>query len=275
MHTFTASDGLRIAYWVDDFTKPWTSPDTLLLLHAAMGNSRRWFRWVPRLAQEFRVVRMDLRGHGASEMPAPEAPFALSHLVSDTLALLDTLGCTAAHVVGNSAGGYVAQKLAIGHGDRVKTLALYGSPPGLRNSHALSWIPLIEKVGLKKFLADTIHERFDSNADPQLVAWFIEQASTNDPAFIARFVSHMCTHWFMDEVPRIACPTLIVAAGNEAIGDANAYEQMRDRIRGARLIQYDTAAHNICDGYAERCVNDLFGFLAPYIASKTLTQRNP
>ena len=62
MKTFRSHDGFEIAYYVDDFTDPWTTPDTMLLLHAAMGSSRRWFRWVPRLARRFRVVRMDLRG---------------------------------------------------------------------------------------------------------------------------------------------------------------------------------------------------------------------
>ena len=41
--TFTSRDGLKIAYYVDDFTDPWATPDTVLLLHAAMGNARRWF----------------------------------------------------------------------------------------------------------------------------------------------------------------------------------------------------------------------------------------
>ena len=42
---------MQIAYCVDDFTDPWTKPDTLLLLHAAMGNAQRWFQWVPRLVR--------------------------------------------------------------------------------------------------------------------------------------------------------------------------------------------------------------------------------
>ena len=49
MQNFNAKDGTRLAYYVDDFTDPWTQPDTVLLLHAAMGNSRRWFKWVPPL----------------------------------------------------------------------------------------------------------------------------------------------------------------------------------------------------------------------------------
>ena len=69
--TLTTADGLKLAYYVDDFTDPWRKPDTLLLLHAAMGNSQRWFQWVPRLARQYRVVRLDLRGHGNSAMPKP------------------------------------------------------------------------------------------------------------------------------------------------------------------------------------------------------------
>jgi 3-oxoadipate enol-lactonase len=260
-NTFTTADGLKLAFYVDDFTDPWRDPDTLLLLHAAMGNSQRWFQWVPRLARQYRVVRLDLRGHGNSEIPKPSDEFSLALLVSDAVALLDLVGAENAHIVGNSAGGYVSQQLAIQHPARVKTLALFGSTPGLKHSHAPTWIPKIKEIGLAQFLADTIDERFDANADPQLVQWFIEQASSNDPAFIARFVLHMCTHDFMDELPAIKKPTLIVAAGKERIGQASAYEEMKQRITGSELVYYDTSAHNICDGYASRCVDDLMGFL--------------
>ncbi len=262
MQTFKSNDGLDIAYYVDDYTDPWTTPDTLLLLHAAMGNSQRFFRWVPRLARQFRVVRMDLRGHGASQMTPPDAEFTLAQMVGDAVALLDRLEIDVAHVVGNSAGGYVAQQLAIHHPQRVKTLALYGSTPGLKHSHAPTWIPKIRQHGLRKFLADTIDERFDKTADPRLVAWFIEQAGSNDPDLIARFVTHMCTHDFMEDLRRITCPTLIVAAGKESIGHASAYEEMRRRIEDSEVVYFDTAGHNICDGYADRCVDELLRFLA-------------
>lgn len=261
MKTFTTADGLKLAYYADDFTDPWRKPDTVLLLHAAMGNSRRWYRWIPELAPTYRVIRLDLRGHGASQIPDPQSEFSLAQLVGDARAVLDEIGVAQAHVVGNSAGGYIAQQLAIHHPDRVKTLALYGSTPGLKHSHASTWIPKIQEVGLKKFIADTIYERFDESADPQLVSWFIEQVGSNDTAFIARFVLHMCTHDFMDELSKIKCPTLIVAAGKESIGHAGAYEEMKKRIAGSELRYYDTSAHNICDGYASECVADLLDFL--------------
>ena len=46
-----------------------------------------------------------------------------------------------------------------------------------------------------------------------------------------------------------------------SFGHAGAYEAMRERIPDAELVYYDTAGHNICDGYADRCVDDLLAFL--------------
>ena len=104
MTSFTASDGVQLAYYIDDFTDPWKEPPTLLLLHAAMGSSRRYYAWVPALCRDYRVVRMDLRGHGGSDIPPPEHPLTLDRLVTDVTELMDHLGVGSAHIVGNSAG---------------------------------------------------------------------------------------------------------------------------------------------------------------------------
>jgi pimeloyl-ACP methyl ester carboxylesterase len=71
------SDGIRIAYTIDDFTDPWRQAPTLLLLHAAMGSAKRWYAAVPALCRQYRVVRMDLRGHGDSQVPPEQPPAAM------------------------------------------------------------------------------------------------------------------------------------------------------------------------------------------------------
>ena len=69
MSHFAASDGLKLSYLVDDYTDPWRESATLVMLHAAMGSARRFYAWVPHLARDFRVVRLELRGHGDSGVP--------------------------------------------------------------------------------------------------------------------------------------------------------------------------------------------------------------
>src|SRR5258706_16271110 len=98
----TTSDALSIAYTIDDYTDPWTTPPTLVLLHSAMSSSRRLYAMVPHLARKFRVVRMDLRGHGESEIPRTDQPLTLARLTQDVLELLDHLQVDKAHLLGVS-----------------------------------------------------------------------------------------------------------------------------------------------------------------------------
>lgn len=258
--TFRTGDGLRLAYYVDDFTEPWRSAPTVLLLHAAMGSARRYYAWVPVLCRHYRVVRLDLRGHGRSEVPPPDHPLTLERLVADVAELLDHLGCGPTHIVGNSAGGYLAQQLAMNQPERVTSLALFGSTPGLKNSQAPSWIPQIEAKGLRGFLAETIRDRLPANADPGLVEWFLDEAGRNDPGYIARFVLLMASYDWGGEVERITCPTLVVMPGAETVGSIANYEPFR-RLADVEMRTYDGLPHNICDAVPGRCAADVLEFL--------------
>jgi 3-oxoadipate enol-lactonase len=263
MQSFVASDGIRLAYYIDDFGDPWKNPPVLLLLHAAMGSARRYYAWVPPLARHYRVVRLDLRGHGASEVPPPARELRLERLVDDVAELLDHLGCKSAHIVGNSAGGYLAQRLAMLRSERTRSLLLFASTPGLKQSQAPSWIPQIEARGLRAFLAETIMERLPlAEVDPGLVEWFLDEAAKNDPAYIAKFVLLMASHDWSDQLDRIRCPTLVVVPGAEPIGSPANYEPFRRLVRDVEMRVYEGAPHNICDAFPDRCVTDVLDFLA-------------
>jgi 3-oxoadipate enol-lactonase len=257
---FTASDGERIAYYIDDFTDPWRTAQPMLLLHSAMGNSDRFHSWVPGLARHFRLIRTDLRGHGRSSVPPPDQPLTIDRLVDDVQELLAHLGIETAHVSANSAGGYVAQNLALRAPGQVRSLALVGSTPGLSPS-ALTWLPRIAREGLRPFLADTIAMRFDlARTDPGMVAWFLDQTEKNDAGFIARFITHMASLDWRDQLHRIACPTLVIFPGGETVGAASLYDSMRTNIPDVTMIEYEHMPHNIADMLPDRCVADILAF---------------
>lgn len=263
MISFTASDGARLAYFVDDYTDPWKRAPTLLLLHAAMGSAKRYYAWVPALARHYRVVRLDLRGHGASQIPSADRPLTLDRLVGDVTELMDHLGLAAAHIVGNSAGGYLGQQLAMNHGPRVRSLMLFGSTPGLKNSQAPGWIPQIATKGLRGFLAETIAERLPlDKVDPGLVEWFLDEAAKNDPAYIGKFVLLMASYDWSSQLGRIGCPTMVVVPGAEPIGSTANYESFRRLVPDVEMRVYEGAPHNICDAYPDRCVADVLDFLS-------------
>lgn len=260
-HRFTAGDGLELAYYVDDNTDPWAKAPTILMLHAAMGNAERFHAWVPMLSRHYRIVRLDLRGHGNSQTPAPDSRFDMDRLVRDALELMDHLSCDKVHVVGNSAGGYIGQHLAMDHSTRVRSLILFGSTPGLRNSQAATWIPRIARDGLRKFLMDTIEDRFVPGTDPRKIEWFVSCATMCDPAYIARFVGLMSSLDWSDRLGEIRCPTLLVIPGAETVGSIGNYDVMRERIPDVQMIAYEGLPHNIGEAAPERCAEDVLAFL--------------
>lgn len=259
--SFVSSDGVRFSYLVDDFSDPWRPPRWLLLLHAAMGSSKRWYAAVPALARHYRVIRMDLRGHGGSQVPPADSALDMDRLVQDVRELLHHLGTGPLHIAGNSAGGYVAQNLAMQSPEQVRSLVLFGSTPGLKESQAHTWLPRVAREGLRNFLAETISDRFPAGHDPGHVQWFLDEAGKNDPAWIGRFVGLMTTLWWMDDLRRIQCPTLLVAPGAETVGHGDSYEKMRQRIPDCELISYPGLPHNICDIVPDRCAADVLAFL--------------
>ena len=262
MDSFTASDGVRLGYCIDDFTDPWKKAPVLLLLHAAMGSARRYYAWVPPLSRHYRVVRMDLRGHGSSEIPPADRELTLDRLVRDVAELMDHLDCPSAHIVGNSAGGYLGQQLAMNQGERMRSLLLFGSTPGLKHSQAPSWIPQIEAKGMRAFLAETIADRLPlDKVDPGLVEWFLDEAAKNDPAYIGKFVLLMASYDWSDQLGRIRCPTLVVVPGAEPIGSTANYEPFRHHVEDVEMRVYEGAPHNICDAFPDRCAGDVLDFL--------------
>ncbi len=256
-----AADGIRLARHIDDYTDRWKPTVPLLVLHAAMGSAKRWCAMVPPLSRPFGVIRLDLRGHGESQVPPPDSPLTLDRLVQDVRDLLDHLGIhEPIHIVGNSAGGYLAQVLAMHAPERVRSLILFGSTPGLRNSQANTWLPRVAREGLRGFLAATFADRFPPGHDPGNVAWFLDEAGKNDDAYIVRFVGLMASQWWMDDLSRIACPTLLVAPGAETVGHGGDYLEMQKRIPDCDLITYAGLPHNICDIVPDRCAADIIGW---------------
>lgn len=94
------------------------SPDSpaLVLIHGTGGHAETYCRNMGPLSQHFRVLALDLPGHGFTDRPA-EAPDVAGY-AAHVVALLDTLGIEKAHVSGESLGGMVAAWVGIAHPER-------------------------------------------------------------------------------------------------------------------------------------------------------------
>ncbi|MGZ5122515.1 MAG: alpha/beta fold hydrolase [Burkholderiales bacterium] len=121
---------LDIHYELADYTPPWrgTPPETFLLYHGYARNMLFWHRWVPLLAGNYRVLRLDARGCGETTIPPEGSPYTFEQLAGDAIGLMDALGIERVHWVGESSGGIVGMTAALESPDRLQTLTLCDTP---------------------------------------------------------------------------------------------------------------------------------------------------
>ncbi len=103
----------------------------LLLLHGFTGSSESWAPLLPALSEHFRVLAVDLPGHGRARALDDIAAYAMPRVVDELAQLLDAQGTAPAYVLGYSMGGRVALALAAHAPDKVQQLILESASPGL------------------------------------------------------------------------------------------------------------------------------------------------
>jgi len=155
---------IRTAVWMayEDhwFGKPWTAPDTVVMVHGNAESSLAWAAWVPHLAGKYRVIRLDMPGFGASTEPSGYS-WTVQELAADVIRFLDAVGIEKCHLIGAKYGGSVCLELALMHPHRLLTLCLFGSPvrgSGTANADA------IRGKGVRQWATETMRARLGSSA---------------------------------------------------------------------------------------------------------------
>jgi pimeloyl-ACP methyl ester carboxylesterase len=97
--------------------------EPVVCIHGLGGTKGSFLPTVAALADEYRVIALDLPGFGDSDKPIA-AGYNAAYFADATTAFMDELGINQAHVIGNSMGGRVALELGFEHPDRVTKLAL-------------------------------------------------------------------------------------------------------------------------------------------------------
>jgi 3-oxoadipate enol-lactonase len=118
MTSTVKANGVEIAYRFDGPA----AGRVVLLSNSLMSSFEMWDWTLPALADRYRVLRYDMRGHGRSA--TTPGPYSIAMLADDAAALLDALGIGAAHIVGLSMGGMIGQQLGARYPDKVLSLAL-------------------------------------------------------------------------------------------------------------------------------------------------------
>ena len=215
----------------------------MLVLANSLGTRLElWSRNVPHWRGSFRVLRYDLRGHGAT--PASPEPFGVDDLGRDVLELLDELGIGRVSFCGLSLGGAVGQWLAANEPGRIDRLVLACTTA--RFGEPKQWLERAGRVraeGLEP-IADSVLARWftPATADKDVAAYREMLLATPAEGYAA--ACDALARWdFRDRVGEIQAPTLVIVGAADPVTAPSDVELLTGGIPDARLVVLDGAAH--------------------------------
>jgi esterase len=250
---FAEANGLRLHYreWGDATAPP------LVLLHGVTGNADVWDAFAPAMADRFRVLALDQRGHGESDWAGS---YETDQMAEDVGAFAAALGLERFALLGHSLGGINAYTFAGRHPEALERLVIVDFGPETRGS------PTSQRV--RENLATAQTASFASIEEPLRAARaqnprpsdaYLRNRLTNnlkqredgrwvwryDAARLANRGAPLSPETQWELLAQIACPTLIVrGAESDALEESTAVH-MAEVIANARWIAVPEAGHGI------------------------------
>lgn len=231
-----------------DLIGPETGP-VACFAHALSCDGGIWAEQVPPLlALGWRVLRLDMRGHGGSD-PVP-GDYTMAGLADDVALVLDFLGLEKVHFVGLSIGGMIGQSFALEHGHRLHSLMLCGTAPAAIPGGMALWqerFDAMDAAGSVEPLADASMER-----------WFTDAFRARSPArwrqireTVARTTLEgyrgggMAINAFdiVARLPSVKTPTFVVYGDGDPGTPPAGNKLIAERIPGAKIHEIANARH--------------------------------
>jgi 3-oxoadipate enol-lactonase len=188
----------------------------LVLLNSIGTDMDLWDPALPALRKSFRLLRIDTRGHGASDAPAGD--YTLAGLAGDVFAAMDAAGLREAAVAGVSLGGMIAMEMALMQPDRVSHLALICTSATMDPA---AWNDRIAKVRTEGMasIAEMAMGRFLTpdflQANPALAATLRRQLTTMPATGYAGCGAAIRDMALAERLGQIGCPALVVTGTND------------------------------------------------------------
>lgn len=228
------------------------SGKTLVFIHGLSDNLLYWEILASNLKHDHQILRVDLRGHGESEMGNDE--ITIDTYVNDLNNLLDELDMPNVNLIGFSLGGAVALDFAIRYPQKVDSLMLMSSfhkvDDGLRDT-----------LNQFKNALDISFEEFYDTILPMVLCPNVIKDNENELQILKKIASQnantesyikavdVCLNFDAEkDLPDINVPTLILASRHDEISTLDIQKDMHGKIRNSELIVFDNVKHNLLVG---------------------------
>ncbi|WP_284748199.1 alpha/beta fold hydrolase [Amycolatopsis sp. RTGN1] len=227
--------------------------EAVVFLHGTSGHLEAFARNI--LAHsEFDVHAIDMLGHGYTGKPAQ--PYEIADYVQHLLDYFDAVGIQAAHIVGESLGGWVGARAAIDHPERVLSLQLLCAGGTVANPEVMDRIRTSTKNAVATDDVELTRKRLrllmasEENATEELVE--VRHAIYHTPEFVAN-VDNLLSLQNMERrqrnllrpehLARITQPTLIVWGRQNPFGEVPEAARMHENIPGSQLELFEECGH--------------------------------
>jgi 3-oxoadipate enol-lactonase len=199
--------------------------EPLLLLHGLGSDGRSWAYQRDIFAQQFRVIVVDVRGHGRSAKPP--GPYSVPQFAADIFALLAYLQIDQFHLVGLSMGGMIGFQMAVDQPGRFKSLTVINSGPELMpQTWQERWQILQRRLVLRISSMEKIGEFIGGRLFPEphqaeYRVQFVQQMRENDPKAYRAATNALIGWSVRQRLSRIQCPVLVVSSDMDYTPVAN------------------------------------------------------
>ena len=247
MQHFTASDGARIAYEDEGSGRP------LVMLHGLMAH-HGFFEEQRVLAGDFRLIRIDLRGHGSSPQGGETA--TVEQLAEDVAGLVKALDLDGAIAVGWSLGASVLWRILTGpERCRFAAAVIIDMTPRVLNEDGWDLGLTREACDLRTAAISDDFPTFAVNAGQAIFAphaadgkretadWAGREFARNDPAAIGSIWSSLVDQDFRADLPLIEQPTLVIHGVHSQLYGPQTADHLVRALPNARAVRFERSGH--------------------------------
>lgn len=258
---FEVESGIELNIAIDDCTDPWASAETVLMVHGLAESGEAWRGWVPHLARQYRVARLDLRGYGRSTpMPADYA-WTMERLLDDLAAVIKYLGCTKVHLIGAKSGGSMVLTMAARKPELVRSVIAV-TPPIVAAAGTTDWLTQIEAAGVEAWATSTMAGRLGSKASAAEVAYWIKNIQGRTAlSTLQGYLRWVPGLDIREEVLGIRCPSLIITTTGSGLRTVDSVKAWQQKLALSELLVIDGDAWHAAGAYPDICAKAAAEFL--------------
>lgn len=222
------------------------SGQPLILVHGLGSSTLDWEYQVPQLSKHYRVISLDVRGHGRSDKPREK--YSIQGFAEDVVALIEHLKLPRVHLVGISMGGMIGFQLGVDHPHLLKSLTIVNSSPEVKVKRPKDVLMLAQRWTLSRLLSlETIGKSlgkllFPKPEQVELRLKIERRWPMNDKRAYLASLDAIIGWGVRERLARITCPTLVVTADHDYTPVA-AKQAYVNELPDARLLVVEDSRH--------------------------------